>query len=152
MTNPFLKEAWERKARKEKGESRPEKHWEINLEDLENKIKAVKNQKAREELQEIFGRLKEDCYRYFSACQSSRNTSKESQGQFKFADREKHQSLLRRIELVDRRERSIHICIEDGLNILSRLFAKHGLDNKWRGCFSSYTQIGAWAFDMGKTE
>ena len=152
MTNPFLKEAWERKAGEEKGESKSERHWAINLEDLENRIKTVKNKENQQQLQEFLDDLKQKCYKYCVTCQNLEEISKKFREQTETVRDEERKGLIQEVESADKRRRAIHKCIEDDLNILSRLFSKHNLDNSWRASLMDKEVIGSWALDMAETE
>ena len=142
MSDEFLKELWEEKAKKEKAE----KKWKIDIFDLENLL-ATKNKEAKKYFIEYLGQLKKSCLRYLETCEDLEKAAKNLREGASGEELATNQNLVKQADMA---RRLAHNVVVDNLNILSRLCKKYNLDDSWRKYFSSFEMIGEWAYEMGK--
>ena len=124
--DPFLADAWKRRAESERGF---EQHERLTLIYLELSKVVRKN----EAFSELFKKVETAAVKYDLTIATLARMRIEQSG-------------IESIAEADRRRRLAHDALEDELNLLSRSFAKSGLDNSWRyDIGTSREAVGNWA-------
>lgn len=145
---PATKEKFFTESSHEKHDYKEERNWAINIDDLEQKIEVIKDEKKLESLQYFIDKLKQDCIEYVRL--KKYRSQVDQTRQEEHFDSETRLSWQQQVSSVDTATRNKHIVIIDDLNIISRRFEELGLDNSWREYLGDDRErIGAWAFSMG---
>ncbi len=132
-TSSFLRELWEEKVRRERGE----KSFEQKAIDLFLSIRAMVDKDPRPELVRQFKEVEKVILRYAETIARLSRVRLEYDA---FEERVE-------IERADQNRRIAHNRLISEIDILARWFGKAGFDNRWRDKIGlSREEVGAWAF------